>query len=54
MPSVATASRRSQLHERIRANVFAPDSKEGKRVASSEKLKGNENAKRKSKSLEIG
>lgn len=47
-------SRRGQLLERIRAKVCVPDSKAVKRAGSSEKLKGNKNAKRQARRLEIG
>lgn len=47
-------SRRSQLLDRIRAKVCAPDSKAVKRADNSQKLKGNKNAKRKAKRVEIG
>ncbi|KAK0134209.1 hypothetical protein N1851_030221 [Merluccius polli] len=47
-------SRRSQLLERIRANVCAPDSKAVKRAENLEKLKGNKHAKRKVRRVEIG
>ncbi len=47
-------SRRGQRLERIRAKVCVPDSKAVKRAEYLEKLKGNKNAKRRTRRLEIG